>query len=81
MGILVGINFFGLPAHGETCRTDGEHQICLVSLKRSAKYYWEYRAVLRIDGKKLPMQKFDCLHDLDLANYQRKFVCSIVPRR
>ncbi|WP_158505967.1 hypothetical protein [Picosynechococcus sp. NKBG15041c] len=69
-----------LPVYGETCRTYENQEICLISLKRSAKYYWEYRAVLRIDGKKLPMKKFDCLHDLALANNQRKFVCSLVSK-
>ncbi|ANV86166.1 hypothetical protein AWQ22_01000 [Picosynechococcus sp. PCC 7117] len=79
--ILIGLCWWAAPAYGELCRVYGEQQICLVSLKRSAKYYWEYRAVLRINGKKIPVQKFDCLHNLDLANDRRKFVCSLIPRR
>lgn len=50
--ILIGLCWWAAPAYGELCRVYGEQQICLVSLKRSAKYYWEYRAVLRINGKK-----------------------------
>lgn len=85
---LIGVMFVAwvnllwvMPAAAEICRVYGSQTICLVSVKRSAKYYWEYRAVLRIDGKKFPIKTFDCRHDLDLANNQRKFVCSLMPKR
>lgn len=47
-------------AAASVCRTEGEQKICLVSIKRSAKYFWEYRVVLSIDGKKQAPEKFDC---------------------
>lgn len=50
----------GRPAIAETCRTVGEHRICLVSVKRSAKNYWEYRAVVEIDGDRRPLEVYDC---------------------
>lgn len=79
--IIFSLNMWVLPVYGATCKVYDGQEICLVSLKRSAKYYWEYRAILRVDGKELPVKKFDCLNNLDLANNQRKFVCSLLPKR
>lgn len=42
------------------CRQLGEHQVCLLDIKRSAKNYWEYRAVVKIDGKRQPMAVYSC---------------------
>ena len=50
------------PAIAKTCRTVGEQQICLISVKRSAKNYWEYRAVVEIDGDRRPLEVYDCRH-------------------
>ena len=73
----------------EQCRTVGSQEICLVSVKRSAKYYWQYRAVLKVDGKRQPTEKFDC-HPRNsrlqseypsLQDQKRAFVCNIIPKR
>jgi hypothetical protein len=48
------------PAVAAVCRNWGGHQICLLRIERSAKYYWEYRAVISIDGKKRPMTVYNC---------------------
>lgn len=48
------------PAWAETCRMYRDREICILSIKRSAKYYWEYRAEVRVDGEKRPLQKYDC---------------------
>lgn len=42
------------------CRTVGDHQICLLDVKRSAKNYWEYRAVVSIDGQPRPLEIYNC---------------------
>lgn len=76
-------------AIAQQCRTVGTQQICLISVKRSAKYYWQYRAVLKINGKRQPTEKFDChprntktQHEqLSLQDQKRAFVCNIIPRR
>lgn len=47
-------------AEAATCRTVDDHEICIVTIKRSAKNYWEYRAQVRIDGEPKPMQVYDC---------------------
>ena len=43
-----------------SCRTIGGHQVCLLSLDRSAKHYWEYRASVSVDGVAGPIQVYDC---------------------
>ncbi|MEM1368375.1 MAG: hypothetical protein AAGG02_10220 [Cyanobacteria bacterium P01_H01_bin.15] len=48
------------PAQAATCRTNSDHEICILSIKRSAKNYWEYRARVTIDGKKEPKQIYNC---------------------
>lgn len=76
-------------AIAQQCRTVGEQEICLVSVKRSAKYYWQYRAVLKIDGKRQPTEKFDChprnakvqVLNPSLHDQKRAFVCNIIPQR
>ncbi|MGP1386099.1 MAG: hypothetical protein ACTS2F_21250 [Thainema sp.] len=42
------------------CRTVGEHEVCLLDVKRSAKNYWEYRAVVSVDGKQRPLEIYNC---------------------
>ncbi|MEM9484490.1 MAG: hypothetical protein AAGA83_12445 [Cyanobacteria bacterium P01_F01_bin.116] len=42
------------------CRTVGEHQVCILQITRSAKYYWEYRAVVKVDDKRRPMGRYSC---------------------
>ena len=48
------------PAHAAFCRTVNNHEICLLSVKRSAKNYWEYRASVSIDGEKSPIEVYNC---------------------
>jgi len=42
------------------CRTIKEHNICILSIKRSAKYYWRYRVAVSIDGEKRPVEIYNC---------------------
>lgn len=49
-----------LPAQAERCRTVNNQEVCIVSIKRSAKNYWEYRAIVRVDGEVKPLQVYDC---------------------
>lgn len=67
-GRLVLLIFCGLvlvmmieqPAWAESCRTLHQQTVCLVDVKRSAKYYWEYRAVIRVNGEVQPQKLYDC---------------------
>ena len=38
------------PAEAYTCRNYNGHQVCILSIKRSAKNHWEYRASVSADG-------------------------------
>lgn len=44
----------------EFCRAAGDRQVCIVRIERSAKNYREYRAQVKIDGKKRPLEIYDC---------------------
>lgn len=54
------INVRSAPAQANTCHTVNGHQICAVSLRRSAARYWEYRTVVSIDGIKQPLEIYNC---------------------
>lgn len=49
-----------LPASASFCRNYNEHSICILSIKRSAKYYWEYRAVVSIDSVERLIEVYNC---------------------
>ncbi|WP_392533531.1 hypothetical protein [Nostoc sp. C117] len=56
-----------LPASASVCKNydvyDGvrlHHQICILSINRSAKNYWEYRAAVSVDGIKTPIEVYNC---------------------
>jgi len=53
-------SFTAAPTSTNTCRTFNGHQVCAVSIKRSAARYWEYRTVLNIDGIKQPLEVYNC---------------------
>ncbi len=48
------------PAQASFCRNSHNHLICILSIKRSAKNYWEYRAAVSIDGMKRPIEVYNC---------------------
>lgn len=49
-----------LPAQASFCRTSNNRVICIKSIKRSAKNYWEYRAAVSIDGVERPIEVYNC---------------------
>jgi hypothetical protein len=42
------------------CRTIQDHDICILTIKRSAKNFWEYNAAVSIDGKRGPKESYNC---------------------
>ncbi len=42
------------------CRNYNKHKICILSIKRSAKNYWEYRATVSVDGVTQPLKVYNC---------------------
>jgi hypothetical protein len=53
-----------LPAEASFCRNSNEHSICILSIKRSAKNYWEYRAAVSVDGVERPTEVYNCRDSL-----------------
>jgi len=58
--LLISFFWIALPAEASVCRNYDEQQICIVDIKRSAKNYWEYRAIVSIDGVKKPLELYNC---------------------
>lgn len=75
------------PVEAATCRTLDGHQICIIQIKRSAKNYWEYRAIVSIDGKKRPREVYNCRdkytveYDLAIIPFKKngtgELICSL----
>ncbi len=49
-----------LPAVAAQCPTVASQEVCILNLRRSAKNYWEYWALLSINGVKQPERVYDC---------------------
>ncbi len=49
-----------LPATASVCRNYNGHRICILSIQRSAKNYWEYRASVSVDDIKTPIEVYNC---------------------
>ena len=47
-------------AQTHACYESNGHEICLESLRRSAQRYWEYRTVISVDGKRQPLEFYNC---------------------
>lgn len=58
--LLILSNLFPLPAYASICRNYNGHQVCILSIDRSAKNYWEYRTIISIDGVKRPSEVYNC---------------------
>ena len=54
------MGFFTQPSSANTCRSFGEHEVCVQSIRRSAQRYWEYRTVVSVDGIKQPLELYNC---------------------
>jgi hypothetical protein len=49
-----------VPAEAATCKNYHDRKICILNIKRSAKYPWEYRVVVSVDDIKRPLEVYDC---------------------
>jgi hypothetical protein len=48
------------PAYAAFCRNYQDNTICILSIKRSAKNYWEYRASVKVNGETRPIEIYNC---------------------
>lgn len=60
--MIVFLLFFTIaqPAAAAFCRNYQGNSICLLSIERSAKYYWEYRAAVKVNGETRPVEIYNC---------------------
>jgi hypothetical protein len=58
--VLLGWAVIVAPAQAEFCRQVDGHRICILSIKRSAKNYWQYQATVSTDGIQQPAASYDC---------------------
>lgn len=58
--LLMMVWSWAFPAHALICRHYQNQEMCIVTIKRSAKNYWEYRASVRVEGVTKPIRAYDC---------------------
>ncbi|WP_338022439.1 hypothetical protein [Argonema antarcticum] len=59
--LLLTLSFaVALPAKALFCRNSNDRTICIISINRSAKNYWEYRASVSVDGVARPIEVYNC---------------------
>ncbi|WP_414544771.1 hypothetical protein [Nostoc sp. CCY0012] len=58
--LLMLSNAVALPATASVCRNYHGQQIYILSINRSAKNYWEYRAVVSVNKVKIPLAVYNC---------------------
>ena len=60
--LLLTLSFaFAPPAVAFSyCRTKNNNRICILRIKRSAKYLWEYRASVSVNGVATPIEIYNC---------------------
>jgi hypothetical protein len=68
------------------CRDVEGQQVCIESIQRSAKYLWEYRVVVAVDGQKQPLKVYDCRSKAaadkasSIEAAMEAFICNLVNR-
>ncbi|MBR8826899.1 MAG: hypothetical protein DSM107014_03170 [Gomphosphaeria aponina SAG 52.96 = DSM 107014] len=83
--IIISLAFVS-PVQASLCRQYNDNLICILSIKRSAKYYWEYRASVRINGVTRPIEIYNCREKVRIKSDQTivpfapegagEFICS-----
>ncbi|WGV26978.1 hypothetical protein [Halotia branconii] len=58
--LLILTNTVVLSVFPFICRNYDGHIVCILSINRSAKNYWEYRASVSVDGVKNPKEVYNC---------------------
>ena len=90
IALLLSFSLKASPAQGAICRQLGEQQVCIVDIRRSAKYYWQYRVTLEVDGQTRPREIYNCRDRVRISSQgDRKvfqdqglgdLICSLVQR-
>ena len=90
--LLLFTLFLGIAPSVEasSCRNYNDHLICILSIKRSAKYNWEYRAAVSVDGVKKPIEIYNCRNRVRIQKDRTvvpleqdgagEFICSLLKK-
>lgn len=63
LGFILGLVTLAIAPSASAaalCYTTTEHQICILDVRRSAKNYWEYRAIVQVDAEIRPVEVYNC---------------------
>ena len=52
LGIMISLMTVSPSIAAPLCHTIQNQTVCILTIKRSAKNYWEYSAAVSIDGKR-----------------------------
>ncbi len=48
------------PVFASICKVYHQEKVCILDIRRSAKYYWQFRVKTSVNGKKKPLTVYDC---------------------
>lgn len=94
LGFAISILGWSSEALASTyCREIAGQQVCIETIKRSAKYLWEYRVVVSVDGDRQPLKRYDCRQSTEVEHATamapetlseaavQQLICGLVPHR
>ena len=59
--LVIGLTIAPRPSQAaDICRTIDQRTVCIITIKRSAKNFWEYNAAVSINGKRGPKEPYNC---------------------
>lgn len=89
--LIIWFLAISFPAEASTCYNYHGQSICILSIKRSAKYPWEYRAAVSIQDVIRPIEVYDCRQQVRIKkdrtvvpfqnNGAGELICSILNKR
>ncbi len=62
--LLILVFLVALPAQASFCKSIDTQKVCIVSIERSAKNYWEYQVQLSVDRIVQPRTVYNCQKEL-----------------
>ncbi len=76
LGLILCLGWLGiflpLPAIALSCYPYQGTEICILTIKRSAKYHWEYRASVKVNGVTYPDQVYNCRTQTKKGKYGKE---------
>ncbi len=60
LGMMISLMTVSPSMAAPVCHTIQNQTVCILTIKRSAKNYWEYSAAVSIDGKRGRKESYNC---------------------